>query len=481
MSQHHDVIVIGAGPAGLTASACLAEMGLDVLMLDEQHRIGGQIYRHIEACPQDRQELLGEDYTHGLDVASRFRKSGAAYENGASVWQVEPNGKICYSRAGQSKQVRTNYVIVATGAMERPVPIPGWTLPGVMGAGAANNLAKEAGLNPSGVVVLAGSGPLLLLEATLLVKKGVSIAAILETTPVIPPAPAIPRAPKALLRADFLWKGVSMLREIKRAGIPHHKGVTHIRAIGQDRVEAVEAICGDKRLRIEIDMLLLHFGVIPNTHIFRQIGCKMVWKPDQRYWHPACDAWGHTNCERIFAAGDGAVVAGALAAQFKGELTALEVARCSGIIPEYERDALAAPIQKALKHDGWPRPFVDAIYAPRPEHFTFEDNTVICRCETITVRDLRNAVKQGIRELNEMKVVTRCGMGPCQGRMCGPALAEVMAAELSHSPNETGLLNIRPPLKPVPLEEIAAMELDTGVTEGANWLLDKKTPGRKGA
>lgn len=474
MSRHHDVIVIGAGPAGLSAGAGLAEMGLNVLILDEQTRIGGQIYRNIEGAPQGRVEILGEDYAKGLEIARRFRKSGAAYANNASVWQVEPDGNVCYSRLGTSIQVKANFIIVAAGAMERPVPIPGWTLPGVMGAGAANNLTKEAGLNPSGRVVLAGSGPLLLLEASLLIKKGVSIVAILETTPVLPPAPAIPHAPKALLRADFLWKGVSMLREIKSSGAPHHKGVTHIRAIGQDRVQAVEATCGDKRLFIETDMLLLHFGVIPNTHIFRQIGCKMAWKHDQRYWHPVCDAWGHTNCERIFAAGDGAGVSGALAAQYKGKLTALEVARCSGIIPEYERDMLAAPINKALKHDRWPRPFVDAIYAPRPDQFTFEDSTVICRCENITVADLRKVVKEGVRELNEIKIVTRSGMGPCQGRMCGPALAEVIAAELDLSPDKTDLLNIRPPLKPVPLEEIAGMELDTGISQGANWLLDKK-------
>ena len=480
--SHHDVIVIGAGPAGLAASACMAEMGLNVLTLDEQTRIGGQIYRNMEASPPHRRDLLGEDYTEGLPLARRFRKSGAAYENGATVWQAEPDGTLCYSRKGQSAQVKANYIIVATGAMERPMPIPGWTLPGVMGAGAANNLFKEAGLNPSGGVVLAGSGPLLLLEASLLAKKGVPVAAFLETTPVIPPAPAIPAAPKALMRTDFLWKGVAMLRDIKKAGIPHYKGVTQIRALGRDRVEAVEAIRGDKRLRIETDMLLLHFGVIPNTHIFRQIGCKMVWKADQRYWHPQCDAWGHTNCERIFAAGDGAAVAGALAAQYKGELAALEVAHCLGIIPAYERDALAEPVKKQLKHDHWPRPLVDAIYAPRTEQITFDNSTVVCRCENVTVGDLRKVVKEGVRELNELKVVTRAGMGPCQGRMCGPAQAEVIAAELDLSPDRAGRLNIRPPLKPVSLAEIAQMSLHVGPAAGSNWLLDKKKDaGKKGA
>jgi thioredoxin reductase/bacterioferritin-associated ferredoxin len=479
--SHHDVIVIGAGPAGLSASACLAEMGLNVLTLDEQTRVGGQIYRHIEVASQDRRDLLGDDYTYGLQLADRFRKSGANYKSGAAVWQAEPDGTICFSHQGQSAQVKANYVIAATGAMERPVPIPGWTLPGVMGAGAANNLFKEAGLNPSDKVVLAGSGPLLLLEASLLIKKGTNIAAILETTPVIPPVPAIPRAPQALMRPDFLWKGVSMLREIKKARIPHHKGATHIRAIGENRVEAVEAMHAGKKLHFEADMLLTHFGVIPNTHIFRQIGCKMVWKAEQRYWHPLCDEWGHTNCERIFAAGDGSLVAGALAAQYKGELAALEVAHCLGIIPVYERDALAEPIKKNLKYDHWPRPFVDAIYAPNPKDISFDDDTVVCRCENVTVRDLRKMVQEGVRELNEVKVVSRSGMGPCQGRMCGPALAEVIAAELDFSPDQTGRLNIRPPLKPVPLKEIGEMSLHMEPTEGKNWLLDKKSAGKKGA
>lgn len=474
MSRHHDVIVIGAGPAGLAAGACLAEMGLSVVVLDEQEHPGGQIYRNIEGAPPGRRELMGEEYAKGLEVTARFRKSGAAYENSALVWQVEPDGRICYSRGGASRQVRANFVIVATGAMERPVPFPGWTLPGVMGAGAANNLAKEAGLSPTGRVVLAGSGPLLLLEAALLVKKGASIAAILETTPLLPPAPALVHAPNALRRADFLWKGISLLREIRKAGVPHHTGVTHLRAEGGSCLEAVEARCGERRLRIKADLLLVHFGVIPNTQVFRQAGCRMAWKPDQRYWHPLCDEWGHTSCERIFAAGDGAVVAGAVAAELKGELAALEAARCSGIIPAYERDGLADPLRKALRQDAWPRPFVDAIYAPRPEHTAFEDATVVCRCENIAVGDLRRVVKEGVRELNEVKVITRAGMGPCQGRMCAAAMAEVLAAELDLSPDRAGILNIRPPLKPVPLAEIAAMELDTGAAAGANWLLDKK-------
>ncbi len=471
--SHHDVIVIGAGPAGLSAAACLAEMGLDVVCLDEQASAGGQIYRNIQGASQNMRTLLGEDYTHGDGIAKRFADSGARYEPGALVWQVDSDGHICYSQNGHSKQVKANYIIAATGAMERPMPIPGWTLPGAMGAGAANNLSKEAGLTPDGRVILVGSGPLLLLEASLLVRKKVNIQAILETTPAAPAPKAIVHAPAAVVRADFLWKGLSLIREIKKAGIPHYKGVTQIKALGKDKVDGVQARCKDEDLSFDIDMLLLHFGVIPNTHIYRQAGCAMAWEPDQRYWYPRCDVWGRTSCERIFAAGDGARVNGALAAQYKGELAALEAARCSGIIPENERNRLAEPLLKGIRHDHWPRPFVDALYAPRPDQFVFEEDTVVCRCENLTVGHIRRMVKEGVKEVNEIKCISRAGMGPCQGRMCGPAVAEIIAAETHSSPDRAGLVNIRPPLKPVPLEEVAAMELDLGATAD-NWLLGKK-------
>lgn len=474
MSRYYDVIIVGAGPAGLAAGRCLAEMGIKVLTLDEQHRVGGQIYRRVETASDGTLQVLGEEYRRGLDLAGRFHKSGAEYEGGATVWNVEEDGRIAYSRNGKSEEVQAGYVIIATGAMERPFPLPGWILPGVMGAGAANNLAKEAGLVPTGKVVLAGSGPLLLLEASVLVKKGVNITAILETTAKVPSAKTLPHLVPALRRTDFLLKGLKMLREIKKAGVPHYQGVSDIGALGKEKVEAVEALVSGQKQTFPADLLLLHFGVIPNVHIFRLIGCTMQWNEEQRYWFPACDSWGRTNFEKIFAAGDGAGVSGAVAAEYRGELTALEVARCLGIIPVYERDALAAPLLAGIKHDGLPRPFIDAMYAPKMNGKYFKDETVLCRCENIRVSDVRKAVAEGVQEVNEMKIVTRCGMGPCQGRMCGPALAEIIAAEFGTSPALVGQLKVRTPLKPVPIREIAEMELDDAVQGQADIFKNMK-------
>ena len=471
--SHHDVIVIGSGPAGLACGAELAEMGLDTLVLDEQMYPGGQIYRNVESTSAAQLDFFGEDYSRGRSLVKRFRKSQAAYKGGASVWQVEADGQVCYSCNDESHHVTANYVVIATGAMERPVPIPGWTLPGVLGAGAANNLSKEAGLAPQGEVVLCGCGPLLLLEASLLVKKGVRVKAILETASPVPSLAALKHLPRALLRTDFLLKGVKLLYDLKKSKVPHLQGVSKVKAIGTDRVEKVECYHKGQKVTYDAEMLLLHFGVIPNTHIMRQVGCELQWDSLLRYWHPVCDEWGRTNHERVFVAGDGSYVSGAIAAELKGELAATELAHKLGVLSVKERDDRALPIRKKLQADKHPRPFIDAMYAPPADQFAFEDDTVVCRCENVNVGTIREAIRQGAHDANEIKIITRAGMGPCQGRMCGPALNEILAHELAATPDTVGYLNIRPPLKGVPLGEIAAMSF-TGASGPADLFKNQK-------
>ena len=337
------------------------------------------------------------------------------------------DGRVAYSRQGKSQEVQAGYVIIATGAMERPFPLPGWNLPGVMGAGAANNLAKEAGLVPSGKVVLAGSGPLLLLEANVLVKKGVHIS-----------RPYLKPQQKYLLQKHsriccppcaaptFFSKGCRCSARSNTPAVPHYKGVSDIAALGKEQVEAVEAVVDGQKQTFPADLLLLHFGVIPNVHIFRLIGCAMQWNSEQRYWFPACDSWGRTNFEKIFAAGDGAGVSGALAAEYRGELAALEIARCLGILPVYERDALAAPLLAAIRRDALPRPFVDAMYAPRINGTYFKDETVLCRCENIRVADVSQGGGRGrprsqrSKNSNPLRHGTMPGTNvwTCSGRDC---------------------------------------------------------------
>lgn len=162
----HDLIVIGAGPAGMTAALTASSHGLRTLLLDEQPRPGGQIYRNIGAISPSIAAVLGPDYLHGKTLTERLAHANVDTQFGSMVWDVAQDLTVSVQKNGRSFQVRAPQLIAATGAMERPSPIPGWTLPGVMNAGAAQIALKSSGAVPSGRVVLAGAGPLLLLVAT---------------------------------------------------------------------------------------------------------------------------------------------------------------------------------------------------------------------------------------------------------------------------------------------------------------------------
>lgn len=454
-----DVAVIGAGAAGISCAASLSEIGMQVVVIDEQPAPGGQIYKNIEQVSKASLNVLGDDYRAGLPLIQRFREQKIAYYSGAFVWQVNSDGHIFFSKNGVSQEIAAKYIVVATGAMERPVPFPGWNLPGVMGAGAANNLIKNGGLKPDGRVVLAGSGPLLLLETVHLIEMGVDIQGLLETTPTLPNISCFAHLPRALKRIDLLKKGLLMLQKIKKAGIPYYKGIRNLSVRGDCSVESVHAMKGNTNIDIDSDLLLVHFGVIPNTSIFRQLECHHQWNQIQRYWYPKCDKWGRTSLENVFAAGDGRFVDGAVSAILKGKLTALAIAADMKMIHADERDKRGADIEKQLKFEQAPRPFIDAMYSPDQNIFNIPPETMICRCECITMSEILEVINEGCVDPNEIKAMLRPGMGPCQGKMCGSVISEIISIQTGKNIKEVGSLNIRPPLKNIPLSEIAEIEL----------------------
>jgi len=192
LSERYDIVVVGAGPAGLAAATTSSELGASTLVLDENAGPGGQIYRAVTSTPVSAREILGEDYWRGAELATAFRASSSSYARGATVWSVGPaldeSGcsealEIGVSLGGSARLIQAREVILATGALERPFPIPGWTLPGVMTAGAAQIALKSSGLVPDGRVVVAGCGPLLYLLTEQLRAAGANIVALIETTP----------------------------------------------------------------------------------------------------------------------------------------------------------------------------------------------------------------------------------------------------------------------------------------------------------
>jgi NADPH-dependent 2,4-dienoyl-CoA reductase/sulfur reductase-like enzyme len=459
MGGQRDVIVIGAGPAGLSAATRAADLGLDVLVLDEQPAPGGQLYRNIERANAATLQILGPDYSTGLDLVEKFRKSAAQYQAGSIVWNVEPNGTVYFSQGGRSSQVRGKFVIIAIGAMERAVPFSGWNLPGVMGVGGIDANFKSSGTVPDSPVVIGGSGPLLLLIIGHLTSLGVEISAVLDTTPLGNMVPALPLLPGALRRIDYLLKGVGMLLNVKRTGIPYHKSVTAYSAHGNSRLESVSFTAKGNSRRVESRLFLTHEGIVPRCDFTRLLGLPHSWDPVQRYWYPQTNRFGATENDVIYIAGDGAFIHGGIPAIIKGALAALDIAEKLNLLPASDKADTIPRLEKELFAERAPRPFVDALYKPHQGLYNISNETVVCRCEEVTAGDIRQAVEEGCREPNEIKALTRCGMGHCQGRMCGGALAEIIAGEFNLEPEQLRPLNIRAPVRNLSLSELSEVVL----------------------
>ncbi len=460
MTAPADLIVIGGGPAGMAAAATAAGLGLSTVVIDEQAGPGGQIYRNTGRSPLAAPAVLGPDYRRGESLTEAMAAADVTFLTEATVWEVNRQRQIGLSHAGGARMLSARHILLATGAMERPCPIPGWTLPGVMTAGAGQLLLKSAALVPDVPVVIAGSGPLLFLAAWQYLQVGVEIAALVETTPRGNYGRALRHLPRALGAAEYLIKGIRYIRDLRRAGVRMIRDARDLAAEGGERVETLCFDHGGRRRRIDCGLLLLHQGVVPNVQITRALGCAHDWDELQLCWRPRTDAWGNTEIDGIAVAGDGAGIAGAVAAEHRGRLAALEAARRLGRLSEGERDSRAKEARAGVAHERRVRPFLDTLYRPLDEIRRPADATLVCRCEEVTAGDIRRMVGLGCLGPNQTKSYGRCGMGPCQGRLCGLTVSEIIAAERGVPIAEVGYYRIRPPIKPIVLGELAELSVE---------------------
>lgn len=453
-----ELVVIGAGPAGLAAATLAAEKGIETLLLDEQAGPGGQIYRAIDRSPLADRAVLGADYWKGEALLAAFRAGAAVYQPNAAVWQVNRGREIGVTVGGAARLLRAERVILATGALERPFPVPGWTLPGVMTAGAGQILLKASGLVPEGRVVLAGLGPLLYLIAWQYLRAGVPIAAILETTARPSRMAALTRLP-GFLASTYLRKGMSLLAEVRRR-TRVVGNVQRIAAEGDGRLERVVFGRGGEEETIPADLLLLHQGVVPNVNLAMAAGCEHAWDRTQLCFAPALDRWGNSSVKGILVAGDGAGIGGAESAAHRGRLAGLDVAFQLARIDARARDWEAPRHAGQLARSMRGRAFLDRWYRP-PDAFRLpEGDTLVCRCEEVTARAIADTVALGCPGPNQMKAFLRSGMGPCQGRLCGLTVSELIARARGVPVDEVGYYRLRPPVKPLTLGELAQLPAD---------------------
>lgn len=419
--RHYDVLVVGAGPAGLAATRAAAAHGARVGIVDAQPRAGGQVWRH--------------DLAHGvpgmarreLDVLAERQVDWMAQ---TQVTLAQPGWLLADSPAG-ARQLHYRTLVLATGARELLLPFPGWTLPGVTGAGGAQALAKQGWPLAGQRVVVAGSGPLLLASAATLRRHGARVLGIHEQASrraLADFALQLPRWPGKALQAVAL--------RVQLAGIGYHAGSVVVAAHGDARLREVEIEGPRGRFHLACDQLAVGYGLVPNTELAQLLGCRL----DHIGPHPhvAVDAQLRSSVTNIFVAGEALGIGGRDSARIEGaiagHMAAGAIAAADALQPQRRRvRAFASQLQRTFALDA-------------RVHALAQDDTLVCRCEDVPLRELR-----GFTDARDAKLASRCGMGACQGRICGTALAELGlgGAEVSTDGGR------RPPLFPVRLAALA--------------------------
>ena len=469
-----DLVVIGAGPAGLAAAEAAVRAGVAVTVLDERPEPGGQYFKQL--APSHRfvgPRTRDRQFTSGAALIQRVRDLGAEILRSATVWSAHAGAGGGSSSAaaevevlsgGSAHRYRARQLVIAAGAYERAHPVPGWTLPGVMTTGAAQTLARAYRVSPGARVLVAGNGPLNLQVAYELAAGGVEVAAVAETAP---PPYTRPRAALAALRHSpgLIGRGITYRTALARRRVPVLHSHVLVRVEGHDervrravlaRIDAAgNAVAGSERA-FDVDAVCIGYGFHPSTELTRLLGCEHRWDPDTGSLAVVRDDDAETSLAGVFVPGDGAGMGGAHAALAEGTLAGLAAARNLGrpITPEIE--ALG---RRARRERDRARRFQTALWtlfaAPREFPDLVGDDVPVCRCESVGAGVLRSRIAAGADESGALKRLTRAGMGRCQGRYCGPRVAAWCAAARGEEPDPFRLFAPRFPVKPVPAFALA--------------------------
>jgi glycine/D-amino acid oxidase-like deaminating enzyme/bacterioferritin-associated ferredoxin len=451
-----DVLVVGAGPAGLSAAVAAASSGASVVVLDERPQSGGQYFKplapsHVTERPTDKQ------FAEGLELTQRVLDLGVRVIQDATVWGADTPHEVIAMVDGAETIFKPRQLILATGAYERPVPFDNWTLPGVMTTGAAQTLVRAYKVTPGQRVVIAGNGPLNLQLAVEMVRAGVHVEAVLE----VACAPSVAQW-RTLLRAwrfspGLMAQGLRYLAELRAHGVRVQWGQAVVRVHGDDRLRRVTFApinaLGEhdlaKARHVDADNLCLGYGFIPSTELARALGCEHEFVDlHLGYLQTKTTSDGQTSIPGVFAIGDGSALGGARVALARGTLAgAAAAAALKKVVDLRAVHAATSALAHALSFQValW-----DIFKAPPCRVQNLPDKTIACRCEEITLGELRTAIGQGFDSLGSLKRMTRLGMGRCQGRYCACTAAKLLNEITGRVREPEQLFAPRLPAKPVP-------------------------------
>ncbi len=468
MTGDPTLVILGAGPAGVGAALAAAECGLDALLVDAAAAAGGQVYRAMPESfePADLGEL-GADYLEGERQRRLLAARPVATAFRHQVWSVGSDLRVDAVGPDGPESWRPRAIVVAAGTTERVVPFPGWTLPGVIGLAAATILLKSQMMLPGNRTVVAGCGPLLAAVAHAVQRRGGTVAAVVD---LAAPADWLRCLPAMSSRPRDLLKGASWLLALRRAGVPvlFRHGIREVRDNGSDGLEVsvgpVDAArrprTGTGERRFGGDCLTVGHGLVPATEVTRHLGAEHRYDAAAGGWIPILDADQRTTLGNLYAAGDGSGIAGAAAAFLAGRIAGYTAALDLGGIDAAGHRKRTAPIRRRLRGARRFGRAMAGLMALRPGQVAaVAGDTVVCRCEDVTRAEIEDALDQGARDVNQLKSWTRCGMGPCQGRVCGDVVAGIVAARVG---GQAGIWTARVPFRPL---DMTALTGEFGYTD----------------
>ncbi|OHX20571.1 NAD(P)/FAD-dependent oxidoreductase [Chromobacterium sphagni] len=455
-------VIVGGGPAGMSAAMELARHGVHSILLDEASRLGGVVYRgplrqgvvldYLGERYRDNMQALHrefEQFRPQIDIRLNTRVVGG---DGGQLFALSPDEWV--------QPVPYSQLLLSAGCHERSVPFPGWTLPGVIMLGGLQLQIKSGVVKPLGRTALAGTGPLLPLVACQLHRAGAEIAGVYE-------ACAFGRLAKEAIvllnQPQLFLDGLSMVAYLKRHGIPLHYGWGIVEGSGSAELQEITVAPYDadwnadlsQQRRLPAQTLAVGYGFIPRTQLTQQMGLEHQYH-DDGFLKPVNDDWQRSSQPHIHLAGDIGGLRGGEAAMLSGRIAALSILWQRHILSEQQAmqqrraclDQLAAILRFRVGIDRFTRRGAGQLALPRPD-------TVICRCEHATRQDIDNALEQGVNDLISLKMRTRVSMGDCQGKMCVGYCSDRLREHTGKK--DVGWIRPRFPLDPLPFSAFQSM------------------------